>query len=366
MERISLVQLPPPSDWQNFERFCRDLWSELLSDPKTQRNGRSGQPQHGVDVYGVDLENKRWGIQCKGKDNYASSSSIVSTDELEEEISKALKFSPPIHHFILATTGPKDSKIETRARQLSAEHAEAAKFTITVMGWSDIVERLEKHPEILKKYYSFYVSTPSREEEYFKIWSNFIDLPNLAYNCNFLPFSNFNVKFSGHYINTLHPHILKSTHLKSDPYWTPLNQNFLKAIDNFDLVIRDLVATCYQYENRIEIDGTVTYWIEDQHLEYHQRGDYIQYRKNVLLSLFYQTIKSANLIIKTYNSNLKSHQEPYIGFIRDYNYNFPLLGSPFPSPEEFPMYSDDDLERGNLYEGLIKTDYWVRDQIYKN
>ena len=45
--------LPPPTDWQKLERLCRDLWAEIWADPNTLANGRLGQSQNGVDVYGI-------------------------------------------------------------------------------------------------------------------------------------------------------------------------------------------------------------------------------------------------------------------------------------------------------------------------
>ena len=40
---------------------------------KIKKNGRNGQPQAGVDVYGISKgEMNYWGIQCKGKDDYVN------------------------------------------------------------------------------------------------------------------------------------------------------------------------------------------------------------------------------------------------------------------------------------------------------
>jgi hypothetical protein len=50
---LSSYHLPAPSDWQAFERFTRDLFSALWDDPRAQTNGRSGQPQAGVDVFAL-------------------------------------------------------------------------------------------------------------------------------------------------------------------------------------------------------------------------------------------------------------------------------------------------------------------------
>ncbi len=45
-------QLPPPSNWQDFETLCWRLWKAIWNDRNTQKNGRQGQPQAGVDVFG--------------------------------------------------------------------------------------------------------------------------------------------------------------------------------------------------------------------------------------------------------------------------------------------------------------------------
>ena len=68
MSNLSNYQYPPPKHWQDFENLCRDLWREIWKDPNTQKNGRSGQEQHGVDIYGQPDEGELWaGVQCKVK-----------------------------------------------------------------------------------------------------------------------------------------------------------------------------------------------------------------------------------------------------------------------------------------------------------
>ncbi len=58
------VELAPPRDWQVFEDFCRDLFAAEWGDPSTQKHGRPGQQQDGVDVVG--RRQGRWqGVQCK-------------------------------------------------------------------------------------------------------------------------------------------------------------------------------------------------------------------------------------------------------------------------------------------------------------
>lgn len=53
-----------------------------------KKNGHAGQTQHGVDVYGIPFgEDKYYGIQCKGKDEYTHKQ--FSEKEIRNEIKKA-------------------------------------------------------------------------------------------------------------------------------------------------------------------------------------------------------------------------------------------------------------------------------------
>ena len=45
-------QLNPPANWNDFEDLCHKLWRSIWGDPNTQKHGRRGQAQHGVDIYG--------------------------------------------------------------------------------------------------------------------------------------------------------------------------------------------------------------------------------------------------------------------------------------------------------------------------
>lgn len=149
MPIFSSQQIPPPANWQDFESLCCDLWRAIWQDPNTQRNGRQGQPQHGVDVSGRPNENHLWaGVQCKGKDNYANK--LLTENEVLDEVEKAKKFTPKLSEFIIATTGPKDSRIEELARKITEGHFRDALFSVHVWGWSDIVARIEDFPDVLE------------------------------------------------------------------------------------------------------------------------------------------------------------------------------------------------------------------------
>lgn len=146
------AQIPPPKNWQDFERLCCDLWKAIWGDPTTQLNGRQGQPQHGVDVFGQPDQGLLWsGIQCKGRENYLNSK--LSSKELLREVEKAKKFQPRLYAFTIATSGPKDAAIEKQARDITCDHERQGLFSVHVWGWDDIQSELASYPNLVSKYY---------------------------------------------------------------------------------------------------------------------------------------------------------------------------------------------------------------------
>ena len=139
------TQIQPPANWQDFETLCKKLWGEIWNCSDTiKKNGRSGQEQCGVDVYGAPNNGTEYyGIQCKGKDNYTHAQ--LTTKEIDEEISKALNFKPQLKRFYFATTAVKDAKIEEYIRSKNIESQSAGRFGIEIFCWEDIVDKLKEN-----------------------------------------------------------------------------------------------------------------------------------------------------------------------------------------------------------------------------
>lgn len=139
------LQLRKPENWQDFERLCKVLWGEIWECPDTiKRNGRQGQAQKGVDVYGIKKgECVYRGIQCKGKDDYTNSQ--LTESEIDNEIAKALLFTPKLNSFYFATTANKDAHIEEYIRNKNLESISNGGFEIDIFAWEDIVDLIEAH-----------------------------------------------------------------------------------------------------------------------------------------------------------------------------------------------------------------------------
>lgn len=146
-------QIAPPKEWGTFEDLCHALFKRVWQDPLAQKNGRRGQAQHGVDVFGSPNGDRRSyrGVQCKGKDsNYRSK---AEWSEVLAEVAKAEKFSPKLEEWIFSTTAPADALLQKAARELSVERRAKGLFSIDVLGWEEIQALMANAPEVIAEFY---------------------------------------------------------------------------------------------------------------------------------------------------------------------------------------------------------------------
>lgn len=146
-------QIAPPKEWGTFEDLCHALFKRVWQDPFAQKNGRRGQAQHGVDVFGSPngASQSYWGVQCKGKDrNYGSK---AEWSEVRAEVAKADKFSPKLDKWIFATTAPTDAALQKAARELSVARRAKGLFSVEVLGWEEIQALMVNAPEVIAEFY---------------------------------------------------------------------------------------------------------------------------------------------------------------------------------------------------------------------
>lgn len=154
------LQLRKPEHWQDFERLCKILWGEIWECTDTiKRNGRQGQQQNGVDVYGVKKgEISYRGIQCKGKDDYTKSE--LTKEEIDVELEKARDFKPALTSFYFATTANKNARIEEYIREINQEYQANGLFAVDVFFWEDIVDLIEANQQT----YNWYLNNCSYKD----------------------------------------------------------------------------------------------------------------------------------------------------------------------------------------------------------
>jgi len=142
-----------PNNWELFEHLCLGIFREVWSDPLAEMHGRRGQAQHGVDIYSSPQASLggRYGIQCKGKDH--GYGHAVTIAELDAEIAKAETFTPPLVHWILATTAHRDSTLQAEVRRISDRRQRSGLFTVQVLAWQDLQILMADHSTVIEKFY---------------------------------------------------------------------------------------------------------------------------------------------------------------------------------------------------------------------
>ena len=144
----TLEVMLPPADADAFESLCLDLFREVWRNPSAQKNGRRGQRQTGVDIFGS--RGGKWiGVQCKLRDQWFSGK--LSVTQLKQEIEAAKSFSPKLSLFVLATTSPRDAALQKYAREQSS-----AQFAVEIWSWPDIWHEIYERPELFGRIFRVY------------------------------------------------------------------------------------------------------------------------------------------------------------------------------------------------------------------
>ena len=102
---ISGTEFPKPKNWQDFESMVRDALAQKWTSPNLQKNGRAGQKQHGVDIFGPDEIGRSVGVQCK---RYKQMPDIKL---VTEEVENAEKFGP-LNTLWIGTTADHDAPLQ--------------------------------------------------------------------------------------------------------------------------------------------------------------------------------------------------------------------------------------------------------------
>jgi hypothetical protein len=146
MPTINGMELPLPKYWQEFESITRDAMALKWKSPNLQKNGRGGQKQHGVDIWGPDEIGRRVGIQCKRYNPPLSFKTVTA------EVANAEKFGP-LSTLWVATTSDHDAPLQQMVRTFSDQRVAQGKFAVGILFWEDIVDGLKLNPSVFKAHY---------------------------------------------------------------------------------------------------------------------------------------------------------------------------------------------------------------------
>lgn len=146
MPSLTTTALPIPKSGDEFEDICVDLLKRRWGDPYVNRHGRSGQKQHGVDIYGKPVHLKGCGseiaaAQCKRV-------KVLTEAKIKKEIQRATEFDPKPEEYLILTTMKRDAKLQkyVRTQTWSINRVE-------IMFWEDLSNWLAESDKLLKKHF---------------------------------------------------------------------------------------------------------------------------------------------------------------------------------------------------------------------
>lgn len=158
MPHPSTTALPRPKSWDELEDICADVLKRVWLDPYVVRNGRSGQSQHGVDLYGYPQHlgdpsaGKLAGAQCKNTEALAFST--VAAD-----IELASHFTPPLAEYLVLTSAPRDATLQEALRK------DIWPFRVHIMFWEDLSLELSAHDDLLRKHFPGWLSIATSKDD---------------------------------------------------------------------------------------------------------------------------------------------------------------------------------------------------------
>ncbi len=158
-------KLLAPKSPDEFEDICLEVIRRYWRCPHAQRNGRSGQGQGGIDIYGIPYWLKEdgavyAGVQCKNVNK-------INSSLIENEVEKAKGFRLPLAEYWVLTTTSRDTVIQSFVDTQNA--ASVWPFHVHVWWWEDIAIELVGHADLLAKFYPHLKLGESSQDDLFRL-----------------------------------------------------------------------------------------------------------------------------------------------------------------------------------------------------
>lgn len=150
MTRPVDLYLYPPKGAVQFESLVRTCAKLRWSSKDFVFNGRPGQRQKGVDVYGEDQKGRLIGVQSK------NTPKGIAMTTIRAEIRKAESFRPVLDHYCICTSADTDSPTQEQVRQLSRRRKLQGLFTVQVLFWPDLHDLLCDDDAAVSKHFGIY------------------------------------------------------------------------------------------------------------------------------------------------------------------------------------------------------------------
>lgn len=147
MPTIAHTHIPLPKAWDEFEEITLSATRLRWGFLDFFRNGRRGQRQDGVDIFGTPRAGYHVGIQCK------NTVGGISLPDVLTAVNNAASFKPPLAVLYIATTAEHDGRLQEKVRNLSDQRRASGEFAVEILFWSDISGDLAKDADEFFKHY---------------------------------------------------------------------------------------------------------------------------------------------------------------------------------------------------------------------
>jgi hypothetical protein len=142
MPQLHSAKLPPPRSADEFEDICVEAM-RIRWGVTTQRVGRSGQRQKGVDIVGT-RDGTTLGAQCKNVGELTLGTVLSAVED-------AKTFRPALALLALATTYERDAELQEEVRMHLAESPPP--FAVEVIFWQDLLASLAREREVIRHFW---------------------------------------------------------------------------------------------------------------------------------------------------------------------------------------------------------------------
>jgi len=144
---LSALNVPTPKSWDEFEDITLSALQIRWSNTELYRNGRQGQRQDGVDIYGNDSVGDFVGVQCKNTTKKITKRLVL------DEVLNAESFTPSITKLIVATSAHRDATLQMEVRDISESRKSKGLFSVSLLFWDDICSDLAEDEDKFFKHY---------------------------------------------------------------------------------------------------------------------------------------------------------------------------------------------------------------------
>lgn len=144
----NLVELPFPSNEDDFEELCLKIAQEYFKDQGAYRFCKKGQSQDGIDIH---VPSKKIGIQCKKKE--LGTKKLNEKKDIEKEVTAACKAPFELKEYYIFTTVNSHKEAQVKIDTINNKHEAEEKFKVKLWGW-EIIEKklLGECPNTFEKY----------------------------------------------------------------------------------------------------------------------------------------------------------------------------------------------------------------------